>query len=38
MDVMDNGPMAFFRSRTLLITVSILTIVALSISMAVMFM
>lgn len=29
--------MAFFRSRTLLVTVGIITIVALSMSMAVMF-
>lgn len=29
--------MAFFRSRTLLVTVGVVTIVALSLSMAVMF-
>ena len=29
--------MAFFRSRTLLVTVGVITIVALSMSMAVMF-
>jgi hypothetical protein len=30
--------MSFFRSRTMLVTVAVLTIVALSLSMAVMFM
>lgn len=31
------GHMSFFRSRTMLVSVSVLTIVALSVSMAVMF-
>ena len=33
----ENHDMAFFRSRTLLVTVGVITIVALSMSMAVMF-
>jgi hypothetical protein len=33
----DNQHMAFFRSRTLLVTVGVITVVALSMSMAVMF-
>lgn len=35
--VRDNRVMAFFRSRTLLVSVGVITIVALSLSMAVMF-
>ena len=33
----DNQHMAFFRSRALLVTVGVITVVALSMSMAVMF-
>ena len=33
----DNQCMAFFRSRALLVTVGVITVVALSMSMAVMF-
>ena len=33
----ENQVMAFFRSRTLLVSVGVITIIALSMSMAVMF-
>jgi hypothetical protein len=33
----ENHRMAFFRSRALLVTVGVITVVALSMSMAVMF-